>query len=801
MGFNSGVVITSGNTSTIPLTTGTNPGSIGQMATAYTSGTPGELRQTGSPAPLIIQDLDVLAGAFNYFNGAILEFDFKPVDTKVQFRYIFGSEEYSDGTNINYQCSSYNDKFGFLISGPGIAGGQGFSNDAKNIARLANGSEVSINSVNNGVVGSSATSQNASYCTAANGAWTQNTPTPEFGLNNGHIDGTQLNGNTKTLTASQSGLIPGQTYHIKLIVTDVNDATYDSVVYLEAGSFTTEENCAAGSDQSLCGTTSTTLAASSPLTGTWSVISGSANFTNNNSPTSGVIGLSNGVNILRWTSSDLTCFDEVSITVTATPLAPTVVTPVAYCQNATASALTATGSSLLWYTALTGGTGSATAPTPITTTAGSTTYYVSQTVLGCESPRASITVNVTATPLAPTVVTPVAYCQNATASALTATGSNLLWYTALTGGTGSATAPTPITTTAGSTTYYVSQTVLGCESPRASIMVNVTATPLAPIVGTITQPTCSVASGSVALSGLPAPGTWTVTANPGGATISNIGTTAVFSGLSPNTYTFTVTNASGCTSVASGTVTVLAQPALPLPPSGSLNQSFCENINPTIANLIITGTNIKWYDALVGGNLLPLTKPLENGITYYASQTIGNCESNRIGILVTITKLPNISFIKGCNGSDYVISTTTSQNIIGLTYQWYSASNLNAIIGTNSSIIITTKGDYILKILLNGCSQEYPFISVESLYCEVPKGISPNDDGKNDFFDLTNLNVKKLEIFNRYGMKVYSHLNYKKEWEGKTDNGQELPDGTYYYLIEFEDRLSKTGWVYLSREY
>ncbi len=398
-------------------------------------------------------------------------------------------------------------------------------------------------------------------------------------------------------------------------------------------------------------------------------------------------------------------------------------------------------------------------------------------------------------------MTPVAYCQNATASALTATGSNLLWYTALTGGTGSATAPTPITTTAGSTTYYVSQTVLGCESPRASITVNVTATPLAPIVGTITQPTCSVASGSVALSGLPAPGTWTVTANPGGATISNIGTTAVFSGLSPNTYTFTVTNASGCTSVASGTVTVLAQPALPLPPSGSLNQSFCENINPTIANLIITGTNIKWYDALVGGNLLPLTKPLENGITYYASQTIGNCESNRIGILVTITKLPNISFIKGCNGSDYVISTTTSQNIIGLTYQWYSASNLNAIIGTNSSIIITTKGDYILKILLNGCSQEYPFISVESLYCEVPKGISPNDDGKNDFFDLTNLNVKKLEIFNRYGMKVYSHLNYKKEWEGKTDNGQELPDGTYYYLIEFEDRLSKTGWVYLSREY
>eukprot|EP01038_Epipyxis_sp_PR26KG_P016168 gene16168-21986_t len=311
MGFTSGVVITSGNTSTIPLTLGTNPGSVAQMGTAYLSGTPGELRQTGSPPPTIIQDLDVLAGAFNYFNGAILEFDFVPVNTKVQFRYVFGSEEYSDqGGAINYQCSSYNDKFGFLISGPGITGGQGFSNNAKNIARLANGSEVSINSVNNGVVGSSASSQNATYCTAANGDWTQNTPTPEFGLNNGHIDGTQLNGNTKILTASQSGLIPGQTYHIKLMVTDVNDATYDSVVYLEAGSFTTAENCSAGANQTLCSTTSTTLAATSPLTGTWSVTSGTAIFSNSNSPTSGVTGLSNGINVLRWTAIDLSCYAE-----------------------------------------------------------------------------------------------------------------------------------------------------------------------------------------------------------------------------------------------------------------------------------------------------------------------------------------------------------------------------------------------------------------------------------------------------------------------------------------------------------
>lgn len=152
---------------------------------------------------------------------------------------------------------------------------------------------------------------------------------------------------------------------------------------------------------------------------------------------------------------------------------PTVTSPVSYCQGATATALTATGTALKWYTVATGGTASTTAPTPATTTVGSTTYYVSQTLNSVESARASIVVNVTATPSAPTVVSPVTYTQGATATALTATGTALKWYTAATGGTGSSTAPTPSTTTAGTTSYYVSQTVSTCESPRAEIKVTV----------------------------------------------------------------------------------------------------------------------------------------------------------------------------------------------------------------------------------------------------------------------------------------------------------------------------------------
>ncbi|MDI5889429.1 hypothetical protein QLS42_16340, partial [Flavobacterium sp. LB3P48] len=89
---------------------------------------------------------------------------------------------------------------------------------------------------------------------------------------------------------------------------------------------------------------------------------------------------------------------------------------------------------------------------------------------------------VCAAPSAPTISSPVIYCQGATANALTATGNNLLWYSGATGGIGSSIAPTPSTNLSGTTSYYVSQTI-GCESPRAKIDVTVNALPVAPNAG------------------------------------------------------------------------------------------------------------------------------------------------------------------------------------------------------------------------------------------------------------------------------------------------------------------------------
>lgn len=184
------------------------------------------------------------------------------------------------------------------------------------------------------------------------------------------------------------------------------------------------------------------------------------------------VTLTAGIHVLRLTmgATDYVNMNYMTFSSAAT-LPPTVVSPVSYCQGATASALTATGTALKWYTVATGGTALASAPIPSTTATGSTTYYVSQTLNGLESSRAAIVVTVSATPVSPTVITPVNYKVGDVATALSATGTALKWYTVATGGTALATAPVPSTTVAAISNYYVSQTLNTCESARAQIVV------------------------------------------------------------------------------------------------------------------------------------------------------------------------------------------------------------------------------------------------------------------------------------------------------------------------------------------
>jgi hypothetical protein len=173
------------------------------------------------------------------------------------------------------------------------------------------------------------------------------------------------------------------------------------------------------------------------------------------------------------------------------------------------------------------------------TPAGSILYTVTSTGTGA-CPVAltkQVSITVTTPPAAP-VISPVTYCQGAIASALTAGGSNLLWYNAASGGTGSSTAPVPSTASTGTVTYYVSQSIGLCESPRSAIAVTVnpTVTPTFNPVAAICFGTALAALPTISLNGIN--GTWLPALNNTATTVYTFTPTA---GQCANTTTLTTT--------------------------------------------------------------------------------------------------------------------------------------------------------------------------------------------------------------------------------------------------------------------
>lgn len=161
----------------------------------------------------------------NTNDASVLEFDFIPQSNIVEFRYVFGSEEYPEYVN------QFNDVFGFFISGPDIYGPYpsppGFPNGSRNIALVPQTLPpyiVSIDNINNGTSNNGPCTNCQYYVN--NGTGTTPTANPYI----------QYDGFTTVLVAS-SNVVPCQTYHIKLAVADAGDHAYDTGVFLEANSF------------------------------------------------------------------------------------------------------------------------------------------------------------------------------------------------------------------------------------------------------------------------------------------------------------------------------------------------------------------------------------------------------------------------------------------------------------------------------------------------------------------------------------------------------------------------------------
>lgn len=416
----------------------------------------------------------------------------------------------------------------------------------------------------------------------------------------------------------------------------------------------------------------------------------------------------------------VTFSDTVNIKVNALPAAP-VPAPdtVTVCQNATATALTATGTNLKWYTVPTGGSGSSTL-IPSTTTAGTFTYYVSQTdVNGCEGSRDSVKVIVTPKPANPGVTSNLAYCQGETIPALTATGTNLKWYTTPFGGSPLSGAPVPSSATPGSTTFYVSQTstTTGCESDRTPITVTIHATPAAP---TTASPVSYCVGGPVA----PPLSTLVIGTNIKWYTDSTGGTGSStppsVSTATPMTDTFYVSQTINNCEGKRAMLIVVVNP-LPAPPQTS-DTAYCQFA--TAVALTATGQNLLWYTVPAGGSgtaTAPVPSTANAGIlTYYVSQTVNGCESLRDSIKVTIYAKPQPPV--GNDDSICQFSTPAPLTATGVNLRWYSIP-----VGGVGSFVpptpaTTTPGTYFWYVSqqVNGCESDRDTIEIEIVAQPAP---------------------------------------------------------------------------------
>jgi serine protease inhibitor len=215
---------------------------------------------------------------------------------------------------------------------------------------------------------------------------------------------------------------------------------------------------------------------------------------------------------------------------------------------------------------------------------GTYTFRVTNS-LGCTSPSsAGVTINnQPETPAAPVIssVTQTTCSNSAGSVSLTGLPATGTW--TLTRNPGNITITNSGTNyivtglTAGA--YYFTVTnSQGCTSTASGNAVINTqpATPSAPVPGVLIQPSCILPTGSITLNGLPGTGTWNLTRYPGEISTSGSGTSTTIVGVQPGTYSFTVTNAAGCTSLPSGNIIIGPQPVTPGPPvTGTVTHPTC----------------------------------------------------------------------------------------------------------------------------------------------------------------------------------------------------------------------------------
>lgn len=589
-----------------------------------------------------------LATAINVSNGQLndatyISFDFVPSVSTISFNYIFASEEYSS----SYPCT-FTDGFALLIKKQGDP-------NYTNLAVLPNNAgPVSVTNIHPNIPGN---------CGSVNEQYFN-------GYNSNNIE-TNFNGRTIPLTAT-ANVIPGQTYHFKIVLADYSDSSFDSGVFIQAGSFNIGVQIGDGTGAALppnvnvCGPISQTMVATSQVSGAtyqWFLngnpIAGATNDT--------YTATQPGTYSVEVTVPGSNCPGTAQVVITSTP-APTVqnaslevcsstTTGVFNLTNAQPNISTTPGAVFSYYQnqadALAGNTnaiGNATA-----FSSANTTLYVRVQVGNCFN-VAQLQLTVNQTPAIPTVTASSGVlCAGGTVTLTSNYTSGNLWSTG-------ATTQSIVVNAAG--TYTVTNSVGTCTSAPASVTITDSVDPNLQISGNLAF--CQGGASTLTAS---ADGTGNTYAWNTGATTPAITVTAA------GVYTVTVTTAAGCQYVKSVTVTTDAPPTAQNAQLSECSANATATFNLTSAqNAISTtpGVTFTYYqnqtDA-IAANANTIANPnayTSPNATVYVLVKKGTC-STVVQLQLTVSSTPVVqnATLNECSvATTALFNLTAAQNLI-----------------------------------------------------------------------------------------------------------------------------------------
>lgn len=567
-------------------------------------------------------DMD-LADAIGVNNARLtdatsIEFDFVPVTSQISFRYIFASEEY-DG---QFPCS-FSDGFALLIKKVGDP-------TYTNLAVLPNGAgPVSVTNIHN-VTSCAIPAPNVQY----------------FAGNNTTSVETNFNGRTIPLTANAT-VIPGQTYHFKMVLADfspnTSDPSFDTGVFLQAGSFNigVQLNDGTGaplpSSISFCAGSSQVISASVATPGaTYQWFFNGVAIAGATNPT--YTATTNGTYSVQVLIPGSTCPGTAQVVVNVIPNPVVQNATLTQCSSAATAIFnltsaqpnitTAPGVSFAYYVnqadALAANTN--TIANPAAYTSGNATVYVLVISGNCRS-VAELQLQLSPIPPAPTIA--------ASSNLLCAGGSVTLTSSVATGNTWSTGETTPSITVSAAGTYTLTQTSGGCTSAPASTVITSQPNPNLQITGNLVF--CTGASSVLTAT---AAGTGNTYLWSTGATTSAITVTT------GGTYSVTLSTPAGCKYSTSVTVQVDTPPnaqnaSLAICSAGTSGTFDLTSAQPGITTA--TGTTFAYYlnqtDATAGNNnFIAIPTAYNSGtVIIYVLVKKGSC-SQVVQLQLTVTQ-------------------------------------------------------------------------------------------------------------------------------------------------------------------